>query len=117
MPKAAKSKGKEKVVSKKVSSEEFDKLVLDSAKKGLTAEKIGQSLRDQGIHPKEHNKKISEILKAKNAYTVPEVVNVTAKLEGIKKHFDKNKQDKRAMRDRERVFSKLRKIKSYHQVA
>ena|SRR3990172_11382910 len=117
MPKAIKAKSKEKVASKKVSQEEFEKMTLDFAKKGLTSEKIGESLRKQGIHPKEHGKKISEILKAKGVYVIPEIVNVTNKLEKIKKHFDKNKQDKRAMRDRERTFSKLRKIKSYHQVA
>src|SRR3990170_296311 len=113
MPKAVKKKSKEKIASKKVSPEEFDKMVLDLSKKGLTAEKIGESLRNQGIHPKEHGKKISEILKTKGNYVVPELVNVTNKLEKIKKHYDKNKQDKRAMRDRERTFSKLRKIKRY----
>ena len=104
---------KEKVESKKLSDEEFEKRVVDLARQGLTSEKIGESLRREGIHPKEHGKKISKILIAKNAYENPDLKNVKVKLEKIKKHFEKNKQDKRSMRDKERVFSQLRKLKIY----
>ncbi len=114
MPEKKKKGKKAKVETKKLSLEEFEKKVVEHAKKGLTAERIGETLRGEGIHPKEYKKKISVILKEKNLYKVPEAVNVEKKLEGIKKHYDKNKQDKRAMRDRERIFSALRKIKRYH---
>jgi len=39
--------------------------------------------------------------------------NVEEKLEKIEKHLKNNKQDKRAMRERSRVFSQVRKIKKY----
>ncbi|MEK6812137.1 MAG: hypothetical protein AABX91_02100 [Nanoarchaeota archaeon] len=116
MQKKAKAKKREKVPSKKVSQEEFEKKVLELASTGLTSEKIGEALRREGIHPKEHGKNISLILKEKGKYVSPDLKNVEAQLEKIKKHFEKNKQDKRALRDRERTFSKLRKLKRYHKV-
>ena len=116
MPKKSGTKKKEKVLSKKLSPEDFEKKVLELASKGLTSEKIGEVLRREGIHPKEHGKKISIILKEKGKYVSPDLKNVHAQLERIKKHFEKNKQDKRALRDRERTFSKLRKLKRYHKV-
>lgn len=94
----------------KISSEEFEKKVLELADKGLTSEKIGETLRSQGIHPKEY-KKISKILKEKEKYINPDIKNLAEKLEKIKKYLEKNKQDKRAMRDAERISAKLRKLK------
>ena len=117
MPKKAKAKKQEKAVVEKLSQEDFEKRVLDLASKGLTSEKIGETLRQEGIHPKDYSKKISKILKEKGKYTNPDLKNVDEKLENIKKHFEKNKQDKRAMRDRERTFSKLRKLKRYYNAA
>ena len=117
MPKKSGTKKREKVPSKKLSPEDFEKKVLELASEGLTSEKIGEALRREGIHPKEHGKKISVILKEKGKYISPDLKNVETQLERIKKHFEKNKQDKRALRDRERTFSKLRKLKRYHKVA
>ena len=97
----------------KVSQKEFEKKVLELAKQGLTSEKIGESLRKENIHPKEFEKKISKILKEKDQYTNPDVKNVENKLERIKTHFEKNKQDKRAKREKDRVFAQLRKLKKY----
>ena len=114
MPKKSDAKKKEKTPAKKISQEDFEKRVLELSKKGLTSEKIGETLRLEGIHPKEHEKKISKILNEKGSYFVPELKNVEAKLERVKKHFEKNKQDKRAMREKERIFSKLRKLKKYY---
>ena len=112
MPKV-KTPKKKKSTSKKVAKEEFEKRTLELAGQGLTAEKIGETLRQEGIHSKEHSIKISKILKSHNLYTDPELKNVGAKLERIKKHFEKNKQDKRSVREKERVFSQVRKIKKY----
>ena len=42
--------------------------------------------------------------------------NIEEKLEKIKKHYEKHKQDKRAMREKDRTFAKLRKVKKYHKV-
>lgn len=99
--------------SKKLSQLEFEEKVLELAEKGLTSEKIGEKLRKQGIHPKGYPKKISKILKDKKEYINPDLKNVEEKLERIKKHYEKNKQDKRAMREKDRIFAQLRKLKKY----
>ena len=101
--------------SKKISQSEFEKKVKELAEKGLTSEKIGEELRRQHIHPKEYNKKISQILG--NKYINPDLKNVEKKLERIKKHYETNKQDKRAMREKDRIFSQLRKLKKYFKIA
>ncbi len=104
----------QKTDSKKISQEEFEKKVIELASKDLTSEKIGEELRKKGIHPKEYDKKISKILKEKGKYVNPDIKNIENKLEKIKKHYEKNKQDKRSMREKDRIFSKLRRIKKFH---
>jgi len=99
---------------KKLSQLEFEKKVLELSEKGLTSEKIGEELRKQNIHPKEYSKKISKILGEK--YINPDLKNVEVKLERVKKHYEKNKQDKRAMREKDRVFAQLRKLKKYFKI-
>ncbi|MFC1710570.1 hypothetical protein ACFLZJ_00190 [Nanoarchaeota archaeon] len=117
MPKKAETKNtrekKEKKTAKaeKLSQADFEKKVIELAEKGLTAEKIGETLRIQGIHPKEYSKKISQILGDK--YINPDMKNIEAKLEKVKAHYAKNKQDKRAMREKDRLFAQLRKQKKY----
>jgi ribosomal protein S15P/S13E len=98
----------------KVSQSEYEKKVIELADKGLTCEKIGEELRKQKIHPKDYDKKISKILGDK--YVNPDLKNVQAKLERIKAHFEKNKKDRRAMREKDRIFAQVRKIKSYLKV-
>jgi len=107
-------KAKEVKKAKKLSQKDYEKKVLELAKKGLTVEKIGEELRKQGIHSKEYDKKISKILGDK--YINPDLKNVEEKLERIKKHYEKNKQDKRAMREKDRVFAQLRKLKKYFKI-
>ena len=106
-------KQEEKVEIKNISEEEYEKKVIELAKEGLTSEKIGEKLRQQKIHPKEH-KKISKILKEKNLYVQPDLKNTEKKLENIKIHVGKNKNDKRARRENERIFAQLRKLKNYY---
>lgn len=117
MPKKAETETKKvekkETKAKKATQAEFEKKVLELADSGLTSEKIGETLRKQGIHPKEYNKKISQILKEKDKYTNPDLKNVEAKLERVKAHYTKNKQDKRAKREKDRIFSHLRKLKIY----
>ncbi len=103
----------EKTQKKKLSQEEYEANVIELAKQGLTAEKIGEALRKKGTHPAEYGKRISVILKEKNLYSDPELKNVVIKLERVKKHYEKNKQDRRAMREKDRIFSQLRKVKKY----
>jgi len=119
MPKAKTSESqdkKPKAESKKLSQLEYEKQVLELGEKSLTSEKIGETLRQEGIHPKEFPKKISKILKDKGLYTSPDLKNTEAKLKRIHDHLEKNKQDKRAMREKDRVFAQLRKIKVYHKI-
>ena len=114
MTKKIKSKNEEKITKpKKLAQLAFEKKVIELADKGLTSEKIGEELKKQEIHPKDYNKKISKILKEKGKYINPDLKNVEEKLEKIKKHFEKNKNDKRAGREKDRIFSQLRKFKKY----
>ena len=113
--KAKKAKPKEKTDnSKKLSQLEFEKKVKELAKKGLTSEKIGEELKHLGIYSKEYNQKISKILGKE--YLNPDLKNVEINLERIKKHYEKNKQDKRAKREKDRVFAQLRKLKKYFKI-
>jgi len=99
--------------TKKLTQADFEKKVIELAKKDLTSEKIGQELKNQGVHSKDFDRKISKILKEKELYINPDLKNVETKLEGIKKHYETNKQDKRAMREKDRIFAQLRKLKKY----
>ena len=101
---------------KKITQKEFEKMVLDLAKKKLTAEKIGEELRKQKIDPKEYNKKISKILKEENLYILPDLKNMQEKFKRVEEHLKKNKQDKRALREKSRFLSDLGKIKKYHKI-
>lgn len=98
---------------KNLSEKDFEKKVIELAEKGLTSEKIGLELKKQGIHPTGYKKKISKILKEKEMYNSPDLKNIETKLERIKSHFENNKQDKRAKREKDRIFAQLRKTKKY----
>ncbi len=112
MPKKTEEKNTEdSKKAKRISKEDFEKKVLELAEKGLTSEKIGETLRREGIHSKEFEKKISKILGSK--YSNPDEKNIQEKLEKLEKHFAKNKKDRRAMRDRERISAKLRRLRNY----
>ena len=112
--KTVKEKAEEKKPEKKKLTEaEYEKKILELAKTGLTSEKIGEALRKEGIHPSEYNKKISKILKEKEIYVNPDLKNVEEKLNKLQEHYQKNKQDKRALKDREKIFARLRKLKAY----
>lgn len=106
-----KSEKKQEKIPKKLTPEEYEKKVIELADKGLTSEKIGEELKKQGIYSIEYNRKISKILIGK--YINPDLKNTEEKLKKIEKHIEKNKQDKRAKRERSRVFSQVRKIKKY----
>jgi len=114
MAKTTREKSEKKV--RKISQTEYEKKVIELAEKGLTSEKIGENLRRQSIHPKEFDKKISKILREKNLYTNPDLKNVEKKLENVKKHYEKNKGDKRAKRESVRIFAQIRKLKKYFKI-
>lgn len=100
---------------KSLSEKDYEKKVIELSQSGLTAEKIGETLRNSNIHPSEYSRKISLILKEKNLYISPEQKNVENKLKKIVAHTEKNKQDKRAKREKDRVFSQLRRITAYQE--
>ena len=115
MPRAKKIVEEEKETKEpkaKPSESEFEKRVIELAEKGLTSEKIGEALRRERIHPRDY-KKISKILKVKGKYIIPDLKNIETKLGKISVHTQKNKQDKRAIRDKERIAAKLRRAKAY----
>ena len=117
MPKEIKETKKKKEIKKeKLTQAEFEKRVIELAKSGITSEKIGETLKKEGAHPKEYKKKISEILKKENLYINPDIKNVEEKLEKIKEHYGKNKQDKRSMREKDRIYSQLRKLRKYFKI-
>lgn len=101
--------------NEKLSQEEYESKVLELAEKGMSSEKIGDTLKKQGIHSKNYHKKISKIMGSK--YTSPDLLNTGKKLEKIKKHYEKNPQDKRAMREKDRVFSQIRKLRKYLKIS
>ena len=107
---------KTEIKTKKISEKDFEKEVIELAKKGLTSEKIGQELKKKEIHSKDYEKKISKILKANGIIIITDLKNVELKLEKIKKHLKENKQDKRAIREKDRIFSQVKKIKDYHRL-
>lgn len=107
----ANKKAEAKEKTKELSQEEYEKKVKELAGKGLTSEKIGEALRKEGIHPSKYNKKISKILGDK--YVNPDLKNIENKLTKIQEHIKKNKQDKRAIREKDRIFSQLSKAKKY----
>lgn len=116
MPKKSKESVEkvEKAQITKLSQTGYEKRVLDLVEKGLTSEKIGESLRHENIHPAEYEKKISKILKDKGAYESHDLRNMDEKLRRIEAHIEKNKQDKKAIREKTRIFAELRRLKKYH---
>ncbi len=116
MPKKKKEKTEKNPVKEKITEKEFEAKVVELSEKGLTAEKIGETLRQQGIHPKEYGK-ISKILKAKNLYQVPEIQNLKKRVEAVSAHSEKNRQDKRAIREKERLIALLKRQKEYHKIS
>jgi len=96
---------------KKKTFEEFQKRVIELADQGYTSEKIGEITRKEGMHSKEFGKKISKVLGIR--YSNPDMKNIQQKVEKMEKHVSKNKGDKRAIREKERISAKLRRLKKY----
>ena len=97
----------------KPTQEEFETKVLELAEQGLTSDKIGEKLRKEGIHPKEYKKKISKILKDKGKYVNADLENVEKKLKNLENHYKRNRQDKNALKQREKIFARVRKLRNY----
>jgi len=110
----AKTKNKiEKPVWLKYTQKEVEAIILKLVDKGMTAEKIGLTLRDQyGIpNVKIYGIKIKQVLKDK--FQEPTNLNLKAKLEKVINHYKKHKQDKRAERSLIITKAKLKKREDY----
>ena len=115
----AKSKKSEKKMEKpvwlKYTAEEVKAIILKLANKGMTAEKIGLTLRDQYGIPKTklYGFKIKEVLNEKDKYEDPNVKNLKTHLDKIQKHYKKNKGDKKAERSLIITKAQLKKREEY----
>jgi len=58
-------------------------------------------------------KKEEKTEKKKDPSTNRDLKNVEAKLKRVREHYEKNKQDKRAKREVDRIAQQLRKMKKY----
>ncbi|MFH1307738.1 MAG: 30S ribosomal protein S15 [archaeon] len=101
--KAAESKDKGKI-NPTLKLEEFEKIVVDLAKKGTSPEKIGLILRDKYNIPKAkktYNIKINKILKKHGIEINPNLENLEKKRDRLKVHLNKHTHDYTA----KRIFS------------
>jgi small subunit ribosomal protein S15 len=83
-------------MAEKLTESEVENIIVELAKQGTTAEKIGLILKkDNGIKnfEKEYHKKISKVLRENNVYISPDKRNLSLHVEKLKKHLDKNKLD------------------------
>ncbi len=105
----------EKPVWLKYTAEEVKGIIVKLGNKGMTAEKIGLTLRDQYGIPKVKlfGIKIKEVLKEKNKYEDPNVHNLKKNLDVIIQHYKKNKGDKKAERSLIITRAKLKKREDY----
>jgi len=97
----------------KLTEKEAEKLIVDMAKQGATAEKIGLALKkNHGIKDfsKEYGKKISHVLKKNNLYISPDKKNLGDQTEKLKKHLIKHRLDRPTRRILLIQEAKLRKL-------
>lgn len=101
----------------KRSKEEVESLVLKLIESGMSIEKAGLVLRDTYGIPstKIIAGKITEILEKHNIkHEPPDLMHLQKKLEKVKSHLLKNKQDKVAKRGFQITASKIRKLEKYY---
>ncbi|PIN89109.1 hypothetical protein COU60_04545 [Candidatus Pacearchaeota archaeon CG10_big_fil_rev_8_21_14_0_10_34_76] len=98
----------------KMKPSDIEKKVIELAKQGISAEKIGLKLRDEHGIPKVKlfNLKIKKILEKENLWQNPETKNVEKKLERLKKHSVKHIHDYPAKRSLVKNVPKLSKLKN-----
>jgi small subunit ribosomal protein S15 len=105
----------EKPVWLKYTGDEVKAIIIKLANQGLTAEKIGLTLRDQYGIPKVkiYGFSIKEVLEKEGKFEEPTNMNLKKKLDAIIGHYKKNKQDKRAERSLIITKAKLKKRDDY----
>jgi len=105
----------EKPIWLKYNEKDIEAVILKLGKQEMTSEKIGLVLRDSYGIPSSRilGKKIGKILKDNNLYKNADLENLKSKLEKIKKHLEKNKQDQRAKRALTIISARIRKVEQY----
>ena len=101
----------------KTSLEELENIVIELAKQGIAAEKIGLILRDQYGIPtvRVYGKKIYEIIKEKlNIKKQDDFQNINKKIEVIKAHLAKNRQDRKVKKNLMSCEARSIKLEKYY---
>ncbi len=98
---------------------EIEMLISKLAKKGLSAAQIGLQLRDEYGIPDVREvagKKVSKIMKDKKvAKELPDDLGaLIKKFIAVRKHLERNGQDKSAKRGEQLTFSKIRRLGKYY---
>ncbi len=96
-------------------AENIENIVVELAKSGNHPAKIGQILKEKYNVQKMRvlGKKIARILKENNIVYKTDLDLVNDKMLNIKKHYERNKQDKRAKREIVRFVGLKRKLEKY----
>ncbi len=114
MPKVKKYKT-EKPLWLKYTEEEVKQIIIKLANKGMTAEKIGLTLRDQYGIPrvKIYNLKIKKVLDEKGLFEEPTIKNLQKKSENLSKHMNSHKHDQVGKRSQTITKAHLKKRQDY----
>ena len=104
--------------TEKLEKKEIENLIAKLAKEGMSATKIGQTLKTTYniSSVKAYGIKIKKILGEKGVkMEIPEDLQNLINRAGIlKKHFNANKQDKNALRGLQVTEAKIRKLAKYY---
>ncbi|MFA6022987.1 MAG: hypothetical protein WC781_02790 [Candidatus Pacearchaeota archaeon] len=105
----------DKKMPERAKVEDIEAIVIDLAKKGTSPSKIGIILKEKyGVQKiKLLGKKISKILKENKISYEDDHVSIQNKIKSLEKHYEKNKQDKRAEREIVRYIGLRKKIEKY----
>jgi len=96
-------------------SANVEKKIIELGKKGKGPSQIGQILKKEHGVPKSKSLglKIAKILKKNDISYKEDYDNLDAKIEKIKTHAQKNKQDKRSQRELVKLLARTKKLKKY----
>jgi|SRR3989344_3868729 len=110
-----KEKKKKPLTNDREKAENIEQIVIDLANQGHTPSKIGIILKEKYDIAKIKllGKKITKILKENKISYKTDLDMVSKKLSKIEKHYEKNKQDKRAKREIVRFVGLKKKIQRY----
>ena len=94
-------------------SAEIEKKILELAKKEKNPAQIGEILKKRHGIPKSKllGLKITKVLEKNKISYKKDFNNIEEKIEKIKIHIQKNKQDKRSQRELVRLLSRKKKLK------